>query len=119
MVDEAEVKDEQQVPAFKDSLYRNNSKIRRDRADSIIEDAELIYKREIEDLDVELKRLTRELENMLDLSPTNAMNLTLASDFDAKDFVGKDIDIGVKIRNLEIKIGIAQKRYSYLFGGTV
>ena len=107
-----------QLGAFKESLYRNNSKIRKDRADSIIEDAELIYKREIEDLEVKMKKMEREQENMLDLSPTNAMNLTLASDFDSKVYVDKDIDLGVKIRNIEIKLEIARKRYSYLFGGT-
>jgi len=104
--------------AFKESLYRNNSKIRKDRADSIIEDAELIYKREIEDLEVQMKKMQREQENMLDLSPTNAMNLTLASDFDSKVYVDKDIELGVKIRNVEIKLEIARKRYAYLFGGT-
>ena len=103
--------------AFKESLYRNNSKIRKDRADSIIEDAELIYKREIEDLEVQMKKMQREQENMLDLSPTNAMNLTLASDFDSKIYVDKDIELGVKIRNVEIKLDIARKRYAYLFGG--
>ncbi len=113
--DEKEVKQ----GAFQESLYRNNAKIRKDRADSIIEDAELIYKREIEDLDVEMKRMQREQDNMLDLSPTNAMNLTLASDFNAKDYVGKDLDLGVRIRNLDIKMEIAKKRYTYLFGGTV
>jgi hypothetical protein len=105
--------------AFKESLYRNNSKIRKDRADSIIEDAELIYKREIEDLEVQMKKMQREQENMLDLSPTNAMNLTLASDFESKVYVDKDIELGVKIRNVEIKLEIARKRYAYLFGGTV
>jgi len=108
---------ETQVGAFKESLYRNNSKIRKDRADSIIEDAELIYKREIEDLEVQMKKMQREQENMLDLSPTNAMNLTLASDFDSKIYVDKDIELGVKIRNVEIKLDIARKRYAYLFGG--
>lgn len=107
------------VPAFQESLYRNNAKIRRDRADAIIEDAQLLYRREIEDLDLEMNRLRRELENMLDLSPTNATNLILGSDFDAKEFVGKDLDIGLKIRNLEIKLEIARKRYAYLFGGAV
>ena len=102
--------------AFKDSLYRNNQKIRKDRADSIIEDAQLIYKREIEDLDVEMKRMAREQDNMLDLSPTNAMNLTLASDFNSKEYVGKDLDLGVRMRNLGIKMEIATKRYLFLFG---
>ena len=29
----------------------------------------------------------------------------------------KDIDLGVKIRNSEIKLEIAKKRFNYLFGG--
>jgi hypothetical protein len=112
----AEEVEEVKKGAFQDSLYRNNAKIRKDRADSIIEDAQLIYKREIEDLDVEMKRMAREQDNMLDLSPTNAMNLTLASDFNSKDYVGKDLDLGVRMRNLGIKMEIAKKRYSFLFG---
>ena len=111
--------EEVKIAAFQESLYRNNQKIRRDRADAIIEDAQLIYRREVEDLDLEMNRLKRELENMLDLSPTNATNLILGSDFDAKEFVGKDLDIGLKIRNLDIKLEIARKRYAYLFGGTI
>ena len=119
MVDEAEEVKKEVVPAFQESLYRNNAKIRKDRADSIIEDAQLLYKREIEDLDVEMKRMTREQENMLDLSPTSGLSLVLATDFDAKEYVGKDLDLGVRIRNLDIKLDIARKRYAYLFGGTV
>jgi len=61
--------------------------------------------------------LKREREAMLDLSPTSADSLVLASDFDSKSFVNKDIDLGVKIRNLEIKFDIAKERYDYLFGG--
>jgi hypothetical protein len=102
--------------AFIESLKRNNAKIREDRALAIGEDAEIMYQREVEDLAMALKRLKREQENMLDLSPTDADSLVLASDFDAKDYVAKDIDLGVKIRNLEIKLEIAQKRFEYLFG---
>jgi hypothetical protein len=103
--------------AFIDSLKRNNKQIREDRATAITEDAQLLYKREIEDLEVQIKRMKREQENMLDLSPENAMSLKLASDFDAKAYVNKDIELGVKIRNSEIKLEIASKRYNYLFGG--
>ena len=53
---------------------------------------------------------------MLDLSPTNADSLTLASDFNAPSFVEKDIDLGVKIRNLTIKLDVAQNNYKTLFG---
>jgi hypothetical protein len=101
--------------AFVDSLKRNNKKIREDRAISIAEDAQLIYKREVEDLEMQIKQLKRERESMLDLSPTNADSLVLASDFDSKAFVQKDIELGVKIRNIEIKLEIARDRYNHLF----
>jgi hypothetical protein len=52
---------------------------------------------------------------MIDLSPANSTSLVLASDFDSKQFISKDIEIGVKIRNLEIKLEIATARYKELF----
>jgi hypothetical protein len=102
--------------AFIASLKRNNKQIREDRAAAIGEDTQLLYKRKLEDLQVTIRRMERELENMLDLSPTNATSLVLASDFDSASYVEKDIELGVKIRNESIKLEIAQKRYSYLFG---
>ena len=101
--------------AFVSSLMRNNKKIRDDRAIAIAEDSQLIYKREVEDLVIQIKQLKRERESMLDLSPTTADSLVLASDFDSKLFVAKDIELGVKIRNLEIKLEIASTRYDELF----
>ena len=107
----------QQTPgAFVASLKRNNQKIRDDRANSIAEDTQLMYKRQIEDLQVTIKRLKRDQENMLDLSPTSADSLVLASDFDSNAYVQKDIKLGVELRNLEIKLEVATKRYTYLFG---
>lgn len=103
--------------AFLATLTRNNKQIRSDRALSISEDAQTYYKRQIEDMQIELKRLARERVNMLDLSPTTATSLTLASDFNAGEFVAKDIEIGVKMRNLSIKLDIAQESYKNLFGG--
>ena len=101
--------------AFVESLKRNNTKIREDRAIAIAEDAELIYKREVEDLEIQIRRLKRERDSMLDLSPTTADSLVLATDFNSKVFVEKDIQIGIQIRNLEIKLEIARERYTYLF----
>ena len=105
--------------AFAESLRRNNRKIREDRAIAISEDTDLIYKRKIEDLQLSIKKMEREQENMLDLSPTDAQSLVLASDFDSEEYCAKDIDLGVKIRNAGIKLEVAQKRYANLFGGTV
>lgn len=101
--------------AFAASLERNNKQIRRDRAIAIAEDAELIYKREIEDLEKEIKTLSRTREAMLDLSPTDAKSLVLALDFDAKKWATSHIELGVKIRNLKIRLAVAQQGYNYLF----
>jgi hypothetical protein len=103
--------------SFRESLKRNNKQIRDDRANSIAEDTEIVYKRQIEDLQVLIRKMRREQENMLDLSPTSADSLVLASDFDSTKYVEKDVELGVKIRNAEIKLEIAKNRYGYLFGG--
>jgi ABC-type proline/glycine betaine transport system ATPase subunit len=101
--------------AFVGSLVRNNKKIREDRAIAIAEAAEMLYKRQVEDTELKIKQLRRDRETMLDLSPTDAQSLVLASDFDAKKFVEKDIQLGVEIRNLEITLDIAKQRYNHLF----
>jgi len=101
--------------AFVSSLVRNNKKIKEDRAIAIAETTQLLYKREVEDLEIQIKAVARERESALDLSPTTADSLILASDFDAKGFVARDIELGVKIRNLEIKLEIARNRYNRLF----
>lgn len=105
-----------QEGAFVASLKRNNAKIRADRATSISEDTQLLYKRQIEDLSVQIKRLTRDQENILDLSPTDANSLVLASDFRTQEFIDKDLKISMELRNLEIRLELATKRYTYLFG---
>lgn len=104
--------------AFTESLVRNNKKIREDRAIAISEEAEMKYKRVIEDMQIKLRQLRRDRDNMLDLSPTNADSLVLASDFKSDVFIEKDIQLSVDMRNLEIKLDIARERYNYLFTDT-
>lgn len=100
---------------FMSSLVRNNKQIKEDRAISIAEDAELIYKRKVEDLETNLKRKKRDRDNMLDMSPSNTQSLILASDFDSTEWVEKDHKLGLEVRNLEIEIDIARARYNQLF----
>jgi hypothetical protein len=106
---------EEMKGAFVGSLVRNNKKIREDRAIAITEAAQMLYKRKVEDTELSIKQLKRERESMLDLSPTTADSLVIASDFNAENFIAKDIEIGVKIRNLEITLEIARTRYNHLF----
>lgn len=113
----AELLEEAPKGAFVISLTRNNSKIKGDRAQAIMEDAQLSFKRHVEDLGVELKKLRRDRENMLDLSPDNVTTLKVASDFDSKSFVQTDMKLGIRIRQAEIELEIAEERYAYLFVG--
>ena len=54
---------------------------------------------------------------MIDLGGISTTTIISPSDFDAKSFVQKDLDLGLRIRQLEIKHEIADKRYNELFGG--
>jgi hypothetical protein len=101
---------------FISSLKRNNKQIRDDRASAIADVAQLKYKRKVEDLEMSIRDMKREQDNMLDLSPTNAQSLIIASDFDADAYIAKDLELGVRIRNEEIRLDIAKKRYEFLFG---
>ena len=119
MVDGNAVVDENvEVGAFIASLKRNNRQIRDDRAESIAESAQLMYRRAVEDMEVELKTLKRDQENMLDMSPDTAISLKIASDFNAREYVDNDLKMGIRIRELEIKLEIAKRQYKHLFGGT-
>lgn len=100
---------------FVDSLRRNNKQIRDDRALAIAEDAELIFKREVEDITTALRQAKRDRDGMLDLSGTSTTTIISQADFNAKEFVAKDLELGLKIRNLEIKLEIARNRYNELF----
>ena len=104
---------------FVTSLRRNNKQIRDDRALAIAEDAELLFKREVEDILTDLKRVKRDRDNMLDLGGTQTTTIISLSDFDAKNFVAEDLKLGLKIRELEIKLEVAQSRYKELFEGEV
>ena len=110
------VKRDSDLSIFMDYLVRNNKQIRTDRAEVIAEDTQIIFKRTIEDIELRIKKLSRERENMLDLSPDHALSLKLAENFSAVDFVNKDLKLGVEIRNEEIRLEIAKNRYNHLFG---
>lgn len=102
--------------AFKESLYRGSAKIRRDRADTILEDAQLRYKRKIEDIRQDITRLKRTRDSALDLAPDNALSLMHANNFNPEEFAKGDIETAKTLRNLTIELELAVERYEYLFG---
>lgn len=110
------ITDEAPNGAFYNSLIRNNSQIKKDRAAAIHEAAQLIYRRRIEDTELAIKHIKRKREAALDLSPDNALSLKPANKFSEEEFVNDDIKMGIDLRNLEIKLEIMRERYKYLFG---
>lgn len=102
-------------PRFIESLQRNNDQIREDRARIIGEDAELIYRRRVEDIELKIKRLEREQEGLIDISPLDKNSLTFA-DFQPEAFVQRDIELSLIIRNLNIQLELTRIRFEYLFG---
>ncbi|WP_435524531.1 hypothetical protein [Chryseobacterium indoltheticum] len=94
---------------------RNNDQIREDRARIIGEDAELIYRRRVEDIELKIKRLEREQDGLIDISPLDKNSLTFA-DFQPEAFVQRDIELSLIIRNLNIQLELTRTRFEYLFG---
>ncbi len=110
-----QIMEEDLKPRFIESLQRNNDQIREDRARIIGEDAELIYRRRVEDIELKIKRLEREQEGLIDISPLDKNSLTFA-DFQPEAFVQRDIELSLIIRNLNIQLELTRTRFEYLFG---
>ena len=102
--------------SFVSSLRRNYKQIRDDRALKIAKTAQTLFKRKVEDLANNIDDLKMDRDNLLDLNGTSTTTIISASDFNADEFVEKDLELGLKIRNLEIKYDIAAARYNELFG---
>lgn len=103
---------------FKADLMRTFKQLKESRAESVAEDVEIIYKRQIEDLCHQIRNYDRDRENLiLDLSPSSAFSGNVVpSDFKPSDFLSKDIEIGLNKRDAIIKLEIVIERYQYLFG---
>ena len=98
------------------SLNRTNKQIRQERGDAIAEDLEIIYRRKVEDLETDVKRSITKQKNAFDFSPTNSQSLVMAKELESVDILERDLELGVKVRELKIKLNIAKERYNILFG---
>ena len=107
--------DVKDLGAFESSLVRNNSQIKKDRAADIRLDAETVYKRQVEDLEIQIRKLVSRRSAALDLSPTNSMSLVPAGDFDGIAFATKDQELTLEIRTLKIRYICAKARFTHLF----
>lgn len=107
----------EQKGALAISLGRNSKEVRQSRALGILEDAERVFKRKVEDLTAEINKLKRQREDKLDFSPTNSLSLIMAENFDADKLLVEDMEISKQIRIKSIELEIAKARYKYLFVG--
>src|SRR5687767_2387715 len=103
---------------FADKLYRPNSQIKRERADEIIEDAEIAYQRRVQDMARDLRNLKRDRDRMIDLSPGTRDTLQFP-DFRGSEFTEAHIKLTVDIYNLEKKVQLAMDQYQTLFGKAI
>jgi hypothetical protein len=100
---------------FAQLLSRTFGQVKKDRAENILENAEIAYRRHIEDLKIKIKKTERQLENNLDYSPTTAGMMISVENFDENQFVFNDVCLIMDIRDLTIELEQAEKRYKYLF----
>lgn len=102
---------------FVTTLLRDNKSIKKDRAQAIIQDTQIIYKRKVEDLEIAISQMRRKQQAMLDLSPDNSLSLMPSlKNYEPATFVAEDVKLGYELRNLEIQYEVAVKRYEFLFG---
>ena len=105
--------------ALHQSLHRNLDQVKTDRADSIHEEIEIFFRREIEDLRLEIKSLKSDQDAQLDLSPDDANALVNSKNFDARQFIDREFEFLYKIKQKEITLELAESRYEHLFGKKV
>ena len=107
------------VGSLYESLARSNKQIRQERGEALAEQLETSFRRNIEDLRYDMKDLIRKRTNMYDFSPTNSQSLVMAKDIEARSILKQDSEISLEVRNLQIKLDIAEGRYLELFGKRV
>ena len=78
-------------------------------------DAKALYKREILNLARCIRLLKTEQENMAGCPLTDAQTSEITDAIDSGAYVSKEIEMAVKIRDLEKKLDCAKKRFHFLF----
>lgn len=105
------------VGAMANRLKVSNKALKTERANQILAKLALIFRRAIEDMMNDLQNLKDERELMMDLNPGNTQVIINPGEFNAADFVKRDLELGRLIHNLNIQITDAVNRYNYLFSG--
>lgn len=103
---------------FYKSLTKNFSQIKKERAESVTEDLETVYRYYIESLCKRLKDVRRAYNDiLLEIIPeTSFKNTAVLSSFDPQKFLQDEEKLGIDEHNLMIKLDINLKHYEQHFG---
>lgn len=104
---------------FGASINRSTTKIRKDRGIAMAEDTEMQYRMAVQTLRTKLKRALRTQANMLDFGGDSVLKIINPNEYDAQDFVDKDMELGIEIKKIEDQLQIAEARYTKLFGAAL
>lgn len=102
--------------SFLSTIARSNKELRHDRAMAITKSTEKALRRKIEDFNETLENLQLDLDNLLDINPSNTHTIINPSDFNADSYIATAENIDLKMRDIHIRKELAQKRYDTLFG---
>ena len=99
------------------SLKQTYKQIKESRIEAMLEDAEIKYRREIEDVCAKIRRCDRDMEDaILDILPANAGQGINPSAFDADRLKNTRISTLIIRRENSVKLGILVNDYETLFG---
>ena len=99
------------------TLKQTFKQIKDSRIDAMLEDSELKYRRQIEDVCAKVRQCDRDLEDaILDILPSNAGQGINPNQFDADKLLNNRISTLISRREQSVRLGILVNDYETLFG---
>ena len=99
------------------TLKQTFKQIKESRIDAMLEDSELKYRRQIEDVSAKIRQCNRDMEDsILDILPNNAGQGISPSAFDADKLMNTRVSTLIARREHQVKLGILVNDYETLFG---
>lgn len=99
------------------TLKQTFKQIKDSRIDAMLEDSELKYRRQIEDVSAKIRQCNRDMEDsILDILPSNAGQSISPSAFDADKLMNTRVSTLIARREHQVKLGILVNDYETLFG---
>lgn len=99
------------------TLKQTFKQIKESRIDAMLEDSELKYRRQIEDVCAKVRQCDRDLEDaILDILPSNAGQGINPNQFDADRLMSTRISTLITRREQSVRLGILVNDYETLFG---